>query len=127
MTERLARKIAPRGLRRPEVDGYRLHSAPLLGAPGLGTAPATARFARTEQFFKNIYNNMAQKIQMRRGLESARTALRPGGVLAVWSAAPDTAFARRLKQARFAVDEVKVRARANGKGPTHTIWFATVP
>lgn len=62
-----------------------------------------------------------------RGLESAKTALRPGGILAIWSAAPDAAFTRRLRHAGFAVDEVKVRARANGKGPTHTIWFATAP
>jgi spermidine synthase len=59
------------------------------------------------------------------GLEAAKTALRPQGVLAVWSAAPDAAFARRLKQAGFAVDEVAVRARANGKGPRHVIWLAT--
>ncbi|KQT32097.1 spermidine synthase [Sphingomonas sp. Leaf412] len=59
-----------------------------------------------------------------RGLTQARMALRPGGVLAVWSAAPDPAFARRLAQGGFAVDEVKVRARENGKGPTHVIWFA---
>jgi spermidine synthase len=62
-----------------------------------------------------------------RGLERAKRALAPGGILAVWSAAPDAAFSRRLKQAGFAVDEVKVRARPNGKGPTHTIWFATAP
>ena len=61
-----------------------------------------------------------------RGLDRARAALRPGGILAVWSAAADTAFTRRLKLAGFAVDEVKVRARENGKGPTHTIWFARV-
>lgn len=60
----------------------------------------------------------------RPGLLAARTALRPGGVLAVWSAAPDPAFARRLRQAKFAVEEVTVRARTNGKGPRHTIWFA---
>ena len=60
-----------------------------------------------------------------RGLASARAALRPGGVLAVWSAGADAAFARRLGQAGFAVDEVRVRARDNGKGPTHVIWFAT--
>jgi spermidine synthase len=59
------------------------------------------------------------------GLAAAKAALRPGGVLAVWSAAPDAAFARRLKQAGFAVEEVAVRARANGKGPRHVIWFAT--
>ncbi|MEH3048367.1 spermidine synthase [Sphingomonas adhaesiva] len=60
-----------------------------------------------------------------RGLASARAALRPGGVLAVWSAGADPAFTRRLKQGGFDVDEVRVRARENGKGPTHTIWFAT--
>jgi spermidine synthase len=58
------------------------------------------------------------------GLAAAKAALRPGGVLAVWSAAPDAPFARRLAQAGFAVEEVAVRARANGKGPRHVIWFA---
>lgn len=60
-----------------------------------------------------------------RGLERARSSLRPGGVLAVWSAAPDMAFARRLRDAGFGVEEVSVRARSNGKGPKHIIWFAT--
>jgi spermidine synthase len=59
------------------------------------------------------------------GLAAAKAALRPGGILAVWSAAPDDAFARRLAKAGFAVEEVAVRARSNGKGPRHVIWFAT--
>ncbi|KKW90725.1 MULTISPECIES: spermidine synthase [Sphingobium] len=59
-----------------------------------------------------------------RGLSAAIAALKPGGVLAIWSAAPDAAFARRLSQTGLAVDEVKVRARSNGKGPQHIIWFA---
>ncbi len=59
-----------------------------------------------------------------RGLQVAKAALRPGGVLAVWSAGADAAFTRRLHEAGFAVDEVKVRARSNGKGPQHVIWFA---
>jgi spermidine synthase len=58
-----------------------------------------------------------------RGLDAARQALRPGGILAVWSAAPDAAFARRMERARFAVDEVTTSARSNGKGARHTIWF----
>ncbi|KKI21323.1 spermidine synthase [Sphingomonas sp. ABOLG] len=59
-----------------------------------------------------------------RGLEAAWRALRPGGILAVWSAAPDPVFARRLGSVGFSVDEVRVKARDNGKGATHIIWFA---
>ena len=58
-----------------------------------------------------------------RGLAAARDALRPGGVLAVWSAAPDPAFARRMRGAGLAVEEVAVRARSNGKGPRYVIWL----
>ena len=58
------------------------------------------------------------------GLARAKAALRPGGILAIWSAAPDARFTRRLAAAGFQVDEVGVRARSNGKGPRHVIWFA---
>jgi len=58
------------------------------------------------------------------GLRSAKAALSPGGVLAIWSAGRDPAFTRRLERAGFAVDQVEVRARPNNKGPRHTIWFA---
>jgi spermidine synthase len=63
-------------------------------------------------------------IYSNRGLAEAKTALRPGGVLAIWSAAPDPAFSRRLARVGFNVEEVRVRARENGKGPAHLIWFA---
>ena len=58
------------------------------------------------------------------GLQSAKRALRPGGILAVWSAGEDKKFAKRLDKAGFFVEEVAVRARTNGKGPRHIIWFA---
>jgi len=64
------------------------------------------------------------RIYSRAGLAAAKAALAPGGVLAVWSAGPDAAFSRRLSEAGFEVDEVVVRARSNGKGPRHVIWFA---
>jgi spermidine synthase len=67
------------------------------------------------------------RLYSRQGLEAAKAALRPGGVLAVWSAGPDPAFVRSLKKAGFAVEEAVVRARSNGKGPRHVIWFATKP
>lgn len=63
------------------------------------------------------------------GLHNARKALAPGGILAIWSAARDDKFVRRLESVGFSVDEVEVRARydanGKGKGPRHVIWFAT--
>ena len=64
------------------------------------------------------------RLYTRTGLAKAREALNAGGILAVWSAAPDHKFTLRLKEAGFAVDVRTVRARPNNKGPRHTIWFA---
>jgi spermidine synthase len=64
------------------------------------------------------------RLYSRRGLETARKALRPGGLLAVWSAAPSAAFTARLGQAGFAVEEIKARAN-KGRGIRHIIWAAT--
>ena len=57
------------------------------------------------------------------GLTAAYTALRPRGVLAVWSAGPDPAFLQRLRKVGFEVEEVQVRAHGK-KGARHIIWFA---
>jgi spermidine synthase len=60
----------------------------------------------------------------RAGLGAAFTALRPAGVLAVWSASPNRVFAQRLREAGFVVEEVNVRSRGPHKGTRHTIWLA---
>ncbi|WP_424360710.1 spermidine synthase [Methylocystis parvus] len=59
------------------------------------------------------------------GLAAAREALRPGGVLAVWSCAPDRSFTQRLQKAGFGVEEIKVRANGKGGGARHVVWIAT--
>jgi len=64
-----------------------------------------------------------QWLYSKAGLSVVLRALRPGGVLAIWSAGPDRAFTRRLRAVGFAVEEVTVRAHA-GKGPRHVIWMA---
>ncbi len=61
----------------------------------------------------------------RAGLHAAFTTLRPAGLLAVWSAGPDRAFAQRLDEAGFEVDEVQVRSRSPRRGTRHTIWLGT--
>lgn len=68
------------------------------------------------------------------GLSAAHAALQPGGVLAVWSSAPDRDFAKRLRQVGFTVEEQTVRAHGGqgeragkavkGGGARHTIWLA---
>jgi spermidine synthase len=64
------------------------------------------------------------RIYGRSGLKAARDALRPGGILAVWSSGADDAFTRRLKQCGFQTETVTARARRPGKGARHTIWLA---
>ncbi len=58
------------------------------------------------------------------GLHAAKAALRPGGVLSVWSSAPDSQFTRRLKSAGFSVEEASVRANGKRGGARHMIWLA---
>lgn len=60
----------------------------------------------------------------RAGLRAARVALKPGGVLGIWSCGQNRAFVQRLRESEFAVDEIAVRARGRGKGARHTIWLA---
>lgn len=60
------------------------------------------------------------------GLRAARSALRPGGVLAIWSAYPDEYFTHRLRAAGFDVEEVSIDTDESEHNPDHTIWLATV-
>jgi spermidine synthase len=59
------------------------------------------------------------------GLNAAYAALRPRGVLAIWSSGPNPPFAKRLRGAGFDVNEVAVRATGRGGGARHVIWIAT--
>ncbi|MGE7367605.1 spermidine synthase [Neorhizobium sp. NPDC001467] len=67
------------------------------------------------------------QIYASRGLRAAKAALTPGGVLAVWSSAPDPKFTRRLQGSGFTVEEARVKANGRGKGSgaRHMIWLAT--
>jgi len=61
------------------------------------------------------------------GLKMSFSALRPGGILAVWSSGADEAFTRRLKQCGFRTETVIVPARKPGKGGRRTIFLARRP
>ena len=55
------------------------------------------------------------------GLAAAYMALRPGGVLAIWSSRPDPKFTQRLRKIGFAVIENPVRAKGPQGGAQHFI------
>jgi spermidine synthase len=61
------------------------------------------------------------------GLSAVSAALRPRGVLAVWSSGPDSNFSRRLRTAGFDVKEVRARASRSSGGARYVIWIATRP
>jgi spermidine synthase len=59
-----------------------------------------------------------------RGLEAARAALKPGGILAVWSSTPSKPFTKRLRASGFRSDQINIRANSAG-GARSVIWLAT--
>lgn len=58
------------------------------------------------------------------GLRTAYAALRPGGVLAIWSSYPELGFADRLEDVGFLVEEVSMRSGERDRGERHVIWLA---
>lgn len=60
------------------------------------------------------------------GLALSLRALKPGGVLGIWSQDPDAAFTVRLSRGGFEVEEMRVKA-GRGRGTKHVLWFAVKP
>jgi spermidine synthase len=64
-----------------------------------------------------------QRLYGYRGVRSCLAALRPGGVLAVWSAGSNARFERRLAEAGFKVEVVRPLAR-KGSRARHVVFLA---
>lgn len=61
------------------------------------------------------------------GLQAAYDALRPGGVMSVWSSGQDVKFTARLRKTGFATEVINVDASGSRGRARHVIWFATKP
>ena len=70
--------------------------------------------AFTQEANAGLYDNA--------GLLMIKEALRPGGVLAVWSAWDDRKFEHRLRHHGFTLETHRVRARLRQGAPRHTIF-----
>ncbi len=103
----------------------RLIEADVVGVIAEATGTYDAILLDVDNGPDGLTRNGTDRLYSMKGLAAAKAALKPGGILAVWSAAPDNVFAKRLSAAGFSVEEIAVRARSNGKGPRHVIWFAT--
>lgn len=66
------------------------------------------------------------KLYKRAGLLRTKASLRPGGVLAVWSAFPSKTFTRWLSDVGFGVEQLRATPTTPG-GPRYYIWLATNP
>jgi spermidine synthase len=60
------------------------------------------------------------------GTRACWNALRPGGVLGVWSAGPNAKYAARLARFGFAPEVLRVPARSGGRA-AHVLFLGTKP
>lgn len=67
-----------------------------------------------------------QRLYSARGVRHCLAALRPGGVLGVWSAAPSSAFEQRLRGIGTNTEVVTVPAHPNSR-TKHTLFFTHAP
>ncbi len=73
---------------------------------------------------EGLTQGLNDRIYTTQGILTAQAALRPGGILAYWSAGPDQGFHDRLRRCGFLVEEIPVFAHGT-KGPRHIIWLAS--
>ena len=66
-----------------------------------------------------------QKLYETKGIAAIQAALRPGGVLVVWSAGPDAGFLSRLGKAGFDATAERSQARLGGSA-AHVLFVATL-
>lgn len=62
-----------------------------------------------------------------RGLAALKDKLRPGGRLAIWSAAPDHTFEARLRASGFAAKAIPARVFATAKRSAYVIYVGDKP
>ena len=90
---------------------------------------STSQFDAILLDIDNSYNSFSQApnfwLYTPEGRAAIRSALRPGGGLAIWSVGTDRTFERNLRKAGFAASTHPVRER-NGRGGHHSIVLGRI-
>ncbi len=92
-----------------------------------GTAGLRRDPARRRQRAEGLTREANDRLYDLDGLGTAYRALRRGGMLSVWSSAPDPEFTLRLHKTGFDVKEIPLRAKGPRGGARHFIWTAARP
>lgn len=115
-------EVAGNPLADPRASVHEGNVAELIGQP---PAPWDAILLDVDNGPVGLTHACNDQLYSPAGLDLAFAALKPRGVLAVWSAAPDRAFTRSLGRAGFEVETVHLRARGAQGGRRHVIWLGT--
>lgn len=92
------------------------------------TTPFDAILLDVDNGPRGLTRDANEALYSEAGLVSARSALRAGGLLVVWSASPDARFEKRLRQTGYTVETMEVPRRGPSAGGTrHTLFFGRTP
>lgn len=98
------------------------------------TTVARARPATYDAILLDVDNGPVPMVQAGnirlygpRGLATLKDKLRPGGRLAIWSAAPDHTFESRLRAAGFVAQAIPARVFATAKRSAYVIYVGDKP
>jgi len=116
--------LAGRPLDDPRV---RLQVGDVMGRIAEATKAFDAILLDVDNSPSSIVHEGNDRLYGPRGVRACLDALRPGGVLAVWSAGPDDRYLERLRRAGFEVKEERVLARGSAGGVRHVIFLGAKP
>jgi len=71
---------------------------------------------------RGMVSDSNQSLYSRKGMRAARSAMKPGGRISVWSAGEDEFFFERMERAEFRVRTVPVKTHERAKRAAYRIF-----
>lgn len=114
--------LAPLAGRPLEDKRVRVYAGDVIEALRMSPTTFDAVLLDTDNDVSAFANKDPKALYSLRNLKVARTALRAGGMLVIWSAGPVFGFDKRMRQAGFVTEEVVAPAQGNGRGAKHVLF-----